>query len=164
MSFLINVLLQETIKELFEYKNGELYWLKPRSNRLKVGQIAGDKDGRGYRRVMVGKTHYKLHVLIWIMFNGPIPEGALVDHDDKDISNNYIENLRLLTKAGNNRNRDAGGVTFETVRNKWRAQSSVGNETVFLGRFDTREEAEVEYKNFCEFMLKDGGECLASNS
>lgn len=164
MAYLINVLPQEVITELFEYRDGELYWLKPRSNRLKVGQLAGDKDGRGYRRIMVGTVHYKMHVLIWIMFNGPIPEDALVDHEDKDISHNCIENLRLLTKSGNNRNRDASGVTFDETRSKWRAQSSVGDTTVFLGRFNTREEAEHEYKEFCEFMLTDGGERVSERS
>lgn len=155
-------LTKEYLHERFTYLDGELYWKTVFSNRLKVGQRAGDCDGRGYRRVMIGNKHYKMHILIWIMFNGPIPDGAIVDHQDTNRLNCRIENLRLLTKAGNNRNQNAGGITFDKSRNKWRAQASVGNQTVMLGRFDTEEEARQEYQNFVSFMLSEGGEALAT--
>jgi len=144
---------KQYLHERFIYRDGELYWKTVFSNRLKVGQLAGDKDGRGYRRVMLGKQHYKMHRLIWIMFNGDIPNGLLVDHVDRNISNNKIENLRLLTKSMNARNRGAKGVYYDASRNKWVAQASVNNTNVALGRFDTREAAEAEYKSFYEFML-----------
>ena len=92
---------REYLNERFEYEDGELYWKVVYSNRLKIGQIAGDRDGRGYRRVMLGKQHYKMHRLIWIMHNGDIPEGIVADHIDRDIDNNKIENLRLATKSEN---------------------------------------------------------------
>lgn len=147
---------KEYLHERFTYNDGELYWKTVYSNRLKVGQLAGDHDGRGYRRVMIGKKHFKMHRLIWIMFNGDIPEALCVDHIDRDISNNLIENLRLVTKAGNNRNRGILGVTFDKARGKWRAQASLDNTTVLLGRFDTEEEAKAEYKSFCEFLGESG--------
>ena len=145
---------KEYLHERFTYRNGELYWKTVYSNRLKVGQLAGDKDGKGYRRIMIGKRHFKMHRLIWIMFNGSIPDGLLIDHIDRNISNNRIENLRLLTKSMNSRNIEAAGVTFDCKRNKWRAQAFVNDATVFLGRFDTKAAAEAEYKSFYEFMLK----------
>ena len=144
---------KQYLHERFTYRDGELYWKTVFSNRLTVGQLAGDKDGKGYRRVMLGKKHYKMHRLIWIMFNGDISDGLLVDHIDRNISNNKIENLRLLTKSMNTRNRGAKGVHYDVSRNKWVAQASVNNTTVSLGRFDTREAAEAEYKSFYEFML-----------
>jgi hypothetical protein len=144
---------KQYLHERFTYCDGELYWKTVFSNRLTVGQLAGDKDGRGYRRVMLGKQHYKMHRLIWIMFNGDIPDGLLVDHIDRNISNNKIENLRLLTKSMNTRNRGAKGVHYDATRNKWVAQASVNNTSVLLGRFDTKEAAEAEYKSFYEFML-----------
>lgn len=145
---------KEYLHERFTYRNGELYWKSVYSNRLKVGQLAGDKDGKGYRRIMLGKQHYKMHRLIWIMFNGDIPDGLVIDHIDRNIANNNIENLRLLTKSMNSRNTGSTGVTFDTKRNKWRVQASVDDTTVFLGRFDTKEAAEAEYQSFYEFMLK----------
>lgn len=148
---------KQYLHERFTYRDGELYWKSVYSNRLKVGQLAGDVDGTGYRRVMLGKKHYKMHRLIWIMFNGDIPDGLFVDHIDRDKSNNKISNLRLLTKSMNTRNQNALGVTWDAARRKWRAQASVGDITVFLGRFDTKEAAEAEYKSFYTFMLERDG-------
>jgi hypothetical protein len=150
------MITQDYLHERFTYRDGELYWKVVFSNRLKVGQLAGDKDGRGYRRIMMGKKHFKMHRLIWIMFNGNIPDDIIVDHKDRNIDNNRIENLRLVTKSGNNRNRDVAGVTFDKTRNKWRAQASVADTTVFLGRFDSKEDAEAEYRNFTKFLGENG--------
>ena len=147
---------KEYLHERFDYVDGELYWKVVYSRRLKVGDKAGDIDGTGYRRVMMGKQHYKMHRLIWIMFNGDIPQGLIVDHIDRNKANNRIENLRLASKSANNRNRESTGVTFDRERDKWRAQASVNNTTVMLGRFDTRAEAELEYENFKAFMIQQG--------
>lgn len=58
-----------------------------------------DKDG--YHRLTVpvkGKTfNFNLQRIIWIAFNGEIPEGMVVDHIDDDRSNNRLGNLQLLT-------------------------------------------------------------------
>lgn len=145
---------KEYLHERFSYNNGELYWKQVFSRRLVVGQLAGDKDGTGYRRIMIGKKHYKMHRLIWIMFNGDIPEGLIVDHIDNDRGNNKIGNLRLATKSGNNRNRMAAGVSYDVIRRKWRAQASVDNVTVMLGRFDTEAEAKVAFEDFKAFMTE----------
>ena len=145
---------KEYLHERFTYRDGELYWKVVYSNRLKVGQLAGDIDGRGYRRVMLGKQHYKMHVLIWIMFNGEVPEGMVVDHKDRDKTHNRIQNLRLLSKGQNNLNTNRKGVSYDSKRQKWRAQTSIDNKTVTLGRFDTEAEAIAEYEAFKAFRLQ----------
>ena len=38
------------------------------------------------------------------LFNGKIPQGLLVDHKNRDRTDNRIKNLRLITKAENARN------------------------------------------------------------
>lgn len=152
------MITQEYINERFTYRDGELYWKVVFSNRLKVGQLAGDSDGRGYRRVMLVKTHYKMHILIWIMHNGNIPDNLIVDHIDQNIKNNRLENLRLLTKSQNNLNSDKRkGVTFDKERNKWKAQTSVGNKNIMLGRFETEEEALSVYRAHRDMRISDTG-------
>lgn len=145
---------KEYLHERFTYRDGELYWKVVFSNRLKIGQLAGDRDGRGYRRVMIGKQHYKMHILIWIMFNGEVPSGLIVDHRDQNKDNNLIGNLRLLTKAQNNLNTNRKGVSYDSARHKWRAQTSIDNKTVTLGSFDTKAEAIAEYEAFKAFRLQ----------
>jgi hypothetical protein len=134
------------LHERFTYEGGQLLWKTVLSNRNKVGQIAGDTDGKGYRRVMLGTKPFKMHRLIWIMFNGDIPEGMVIDHINQDIADNTIENLRMVTKAQNNLNTDRGGVSYDAPRKKWRAQISEKNKNNFLGRFDTREAAVAAYE------------------
>jgi len=147
------MLTQQQIKEFFDYQDGMLYWKNGRSGIKTDGSEAGCIHHTGYRVITVNSKSYKVHRLIWVMFNGDIPNGLLVDHVDRNISNNKIENLRLLTKSMNARNRGAKGVYYDASRNKWVAQASVNNTNVALGRFDTREAAEAEYKSFYEFML-----------
>lgn len=59
----------------------------------------------GYWRVHLGNKVVTAHRLIWVMFNGNIPEGMTVDHIDRNPSNNQIENLRLVEHKINCRNR-----------------------------------------------------------
>ena len=53
--------MQEKFNEVFSYVDGELYWSITTSNRSIAKSIAGDSDGRGYRRVMLDGVHYKVH-------------------------------------------------------------------------------------------------------
>lgn len=55
----------------------------------------------------------RLHREVWKYHNGKIPKGCVIDHIDRDVSNNQIENLRLATYSMNNRN-----VSEETTRKR----------------------------------------------
>lgn len=68
--------------------NGHNYWL--------------DKSSGYYRNAQV-KPH-SLHRQVWIYHNGDIPSGMVIDHIDRNKSNNQIENLRLVTPSENNHN------------------------------------------------------------
>ena len=41
----------------------------------------------------------RLHRYVWEFHNGPIPNGFEIHHIDEDVSNNQIENLRILKKG-----------------------------------------------------------------
>ena len=43
----------------------------------------------------------KVHVIIWKLFNGDIPEGMTIDHIDGNKKNNNLFNLRLLSRSEN---------------------------------------------------------------
>lgn len=55
----------------------------------------------------------RLHRAVWEYHNGKIPKGCVIDHIDRDVSNNQIENLRLATYSMNNKN-----VSEETTRKR----------------------------------------------
>lgn len=62
-------------------------------------------DGLSFRRdkrtgyFLNAKTHKRLHVYVWEYYNGVVPKGYHVHHNDFDKNNNEIGNLTLM-KAG----------------------------------------------------------------
>lgn len=137
------------LNELFEYRDGHLYWLKPNSNRVKIGQKAGSEDNKGYRRVRVSGKDYLAHRLIFLYHHGWLPE--FVDHKDRDPRNNRIENLRPLTHSQNIANgksttSSSGYRGVTALKNgKFVAQIMKNYKNHHLGQFDSAEEAHQAY-------------------
>ena len=106
------------------------------------------------RLVPKGKKEY-LHNVVWRWHYGEIPDGYLVDHIDRDITNSRdISNLRLLTPTQNNLNRVIKttytscykGVSWDKTKRKWCLDI---RNTVFNIRvqryYETEEEAAFGY-------------------
>ena len=106
-------LSKDLLRELFDYKNGQLINKYNRRGTSKKGDCIGCVDkSTGYIRTMVQGTNYRCHRLIWNWHNGDIPEDLVVDHINGDKSDNRIENLRLLTQKRNLQ------IAFERRKNK----------------------------------------------
>ena len=91
------------------------------------------------------------------------PSDMVTDHIDSDGLNNRRVNLRLATRAQNNRNKriqsrnTSGfkGVTWHKDRGKWRADIMLNGGAKFLGHFNDPELAHLAY---CEASTKLHGE------
>lgn len=70
-----------------------------------VGDVAGSLKEGLYWRVRIDKVSYQVHRLIYEHFFGNIPDGMVIDHIDRDRSNNRLSNLRLLSLSMNGRNK-----------------------------------------------------------
>lgn len=90
--------------EYLEYRDGGLYWKKrPRKASLVfVGDRVGSLDKDGYRKFSLRGRYYREHRVIFFMHHMYWP--TLIDHIDRDVSNNSIENLREATPKLNSRN------------------------------------------------------------
>jgi hypothetical protein len=114
-----------------------------------AGAPAGRLSTRGYIEIeLCGATH-KAHRLAWLYVHGEFPTGV-IDHKNGAKTDNRIDNLRDATVAQNAQNRRLGarglGVSWSTEKQKWRANiKPVGAPQVYLGAFDTREEAQAAY-------------------
>ena len=157
-------LTQEELHEIFEYRDGDLYWKIAPGRRKKAGDKAGSKH---YNRIlkhfvyttMYKGKHYHVSRLIFKMFHGYIPE--VVGFIDRDYSNTTIENLREINrsqsqyarKAQTNNNSKYKGVYLR--KNRWIAQIAQHKKVKHLGSFDTPEEA---HKAYCKAGKKLHGE------
>ena len=74
-------------------------------NKYNWSWTYGKKSEIGYAK-QDKKLHIFLHVYVWKLKNGEIPEGFEVDHIDRDGLNCQISNLRLATKSENCCNRE----------------------------------------------------------
>lgn len=92
-------------------KNGSTRFVK--GYVLKPGLTSYEK-GRGYYRVRLNGKFYLVHILIWITFKGPIPEGMQVNHINEDKLDNQISNLNLLSPSRNS----TWGTRVERVKSK----------------------------------------------
>jgi hypothetical protein len=136
------MITQERLKEIFEYKDGALYWKKPnvKANRIKIGDRFGANDN-GYRRGGIDGTNYLEHRLIFMMHHGFVPK--YIDHIDNDTTNNHIENLRECTNGENQHNRILGkantsgikGVTWHSPTKKWQVRLGIGWKSKYFGTY-----------------------------
>ena len=96
------------------------------------------------KRQSFGKTYYMHREIMGLAFGDP----REVDHKDFNGLNNQKYNLRIVTATENkkyvpSRNHSSRfrGVTWDSERGKWRAQTQINGKMKNVGRFDSEEEA-----------------------
>jgi len=89
----------DLLKELFDYKNGDLYWRLNMNSKCRKGDKAGAINSNGYLVITINGKKYMAHRLIWLWHGNELPK--IIDHIDNNPLNNKIENLRLATVASN---------------------------------------------------------------
>jgi len=98
---------------------------------------------------------YKIHQLVAMAFLNHTPCGfkLVIDHINGDKLDNRVENLQIVTTRENSSNRKKTytskyiGVSWDKTRNKWTSRLKFENKYLFLGRFNTEEEAHQAYQN-----------------
>jgi len=139
-------LTQEKAHELFEYKDGELFF-KPYKISLnrqtkKAGWKVGTDSGHGYLSFQYQKKKYYIHQIIFLMQYGYIPK--LIDHIDGNGMNNKIDNLREADKIKNSynakirTNNTTGhkGVVWHKNGKKWMVSITENKKIKYLGLYN----------------------------
>ena len=113
-----------------------------------AGRIAGNTRSDGYLQIRVANVCTYGHRLAWQYVTGCAPDFD-IDHIDGDPANNRFSNLRRASNSENRMNSrthsrntsGVKGVTWSKLRGKWQAQIGVGGRNLYLGIFDSIEEA-----------------------
>lgn len=84
-------------------ESGLFYWLVANSNRIAVGDIAGNKDRDGYIRIGINGNNYPAHRLAWLYMTGSFPTKQL-DHINHIRDDNRWLNMREVDNRENSRN------------------------------------------------------------
>lgn len=141
------------INDHYQYIDGALFLKKKPSvyTPLKVGaQVGTNKFGiNKYSQLNIMNVTYQLYRIIFIMHNGEIPEGKLIDHIDGNPANNKIDNLQVVDYSQNsckkkmqcNNVSDVTGVSFHKRIKKWQGVISINKKQYHLGYFEEKNDA-----------------------
>ena len=168
------VLTQEVLTDAFNYKDGLLIWRCPINHKVIVGSIAGcirNSDGR--RIVGLNGANYFHSRLVFLWHHGYMPK--IVDHKNRNKSDDRIENLREATITQNNANKSSHknssskylGVSIHIFKryvwaNKnrdakvlkvskyWSAKICVNKKRIHIGIFKSEIKAARAYNKFAE--------------
>lgn len=142
------------LREVLDYdaKAGRFTWRSNRGGLAVPGAIAGVIQPHGYRRISVdGKSYYAARLAIfWITGSWP---RQIVDHMNGVRNDDRWSNIREATQSQNlaNKRRQINnkaklkGVCLDKRTRRYVAQISFNRHNIFLGRFDTKEEAHAAY-------------------
>lgn len=141
------ILTQSMLIDLFEYKDGQLFWKKA-TGRCKKFSVAGSVGSHGYRQIRLQNKMYLAHRLVYLLVHGQMPDQ--IDHIDGNKINNKIENLRPCNQSQNRMNSSCSslnkigikGVCWSKPHKKWRVQVKKANKNVYDNFFDDLEFAE----------------------
>ena len=91
------------LSDYFYYDPSAPSCLRNKVSRRSARQdmVQGTLGNRGYWQVRLLGERFVQHRIIWELHFGPIPEGMVIDHIDRDKSNNRIENLRCTSQSSN---------------------------------------------------------------
>ena len=144
---------------------GDMTWLNPHTNRVKIGQIVGSINKGGYRVMSVslnGTYRYlKVSRLAWYITYNELPE--VVDHIDGNKNHDAIDNLRSCTLQENQFNRSKTssntsgykGVYWHKSNKKYFASIKLGGKKIHLGTFNCPKEASEVYESKAKELFGD---------
>lgn len=147
------ILTQEFLHTVFEYKNGNLY-RKISAGRSKKGDIAGSKHPNGYCKIAIKNKTYLIHRVIFLMVKGYCPE--FIDHINNNRSDNRIENLRSCSREENHKNQkipktNSSGIKnvyWDKRTNKWCVALRINkNQKKYIGLYESKDLAKISAIN-----------------
>jgi hypothetical protein len=125
----------EFLKEKgYKYDPETGFIFNPKGRQLRA------KDTDGYCIITTKHLKMKAHHYAWFMSYGNV-DFVELDHINRNRSDNRIVNLRIGNRALQSQNRNAKGYGFHKASNKWSPQIQLNGKKIYLGLYETEEEA-----------------------
>jgi len=143
------MITQQELVNLFDYKDGNLYWRQARQ-KVKADSKAGTfNPSIGYVLITVNQKRFRAHQLIFMYHHGYFAKE--IDHIDGNKVNNKIENLRATNRIKNCQNvgltkRNTSGyknVSYLKKTNKWMVKININGKNKNFGQFEDIELADL---------------------
>lgn len=150
------MLTQAQLQLLFHYDpNTGVFTREINHGKSKKGSTPTGLSPGGYLRISIKNRYYMAHRLAWLYVNGEWP-NSIIDHINCNKLDNRLCNLREANRSQNAMNvyiyknniSSFKGVGFHKATGKFRARCQANKKRVFIGYFDTAEEANEAYKAF----------------
>lgn len=147
------MLTQKYVQSVFRLENGNLYWLGNRRGAQKNKPV-GSFSGGGYLSCVLDGKHYLIHRIVYLHVHGILP--MFIDHINGNRQDNSVKNLRPATRAENQQNMRRAfltnksgllGAFYNKANKKWFSRICVDGRRLWLGTFDTAEQAHEAYIN-----------------
>jgi hypothetical protein len=150
----------ERLRQVLSYDplTGDFRWRSLMTPSSKPTLVAGRADAEGYLSIRLDGREHRAHRLAWAYVYGEWPKPhELIDHIDRNRSNNAISNLRIATAAQNAQNTSVSvrntsgikGVSWDKKHGRWDARIRVNGRRIRLGLFGTKEQAAAAYAAAC---------------
>lgn len=139
----------KSLSRIIKYKDG-----RDRPTKEKI--LKQTKDNNGYYYINLSKDSkikpYRVHVLLYSTFVSEIPKGYVIDHINRNKSDNRLENLRMVSYNINSLNRE-----FKYKPDIYKYKNKKGKKIYYvlrfsfdgkrktIGYYDTYEDAEKVY-------------------
>lgn len=153
-------MLLSEIKKLVEIDPNTpqgLRWKVQAGKNVKIGNPTGNLGTRGYFRTgLKGKTYYNHRLVYALYYNLELNQvPKMLDHIDRNKTNNNPDNLRPATNSqnqvntGKSKRNTSGvrGVCFHKRHKKWISSIAFQGKLYFLGYYTSKKEAYEIYQD-----------------
>ena len=132
------------IEKAFGYTSASMKKKYKEELFIKIGH-----NSRSYTKIVLSykrcEKHYQAHRIIAYAFLGLDIDNPtqIIDHIDRNKTNNNVVNLRIVTKQQNEWNNEAKG--YWKKKNKYQALIKVSRKKIYLGTYKTEACARYAY-------------------
>lgn len=133
--------------EYFASRKGDVY--SARNGKIKLLGSKHHKSNYIHLTLKRGKVTVTTtaHRVVWETFNGPIPEGMVVDHINAKKTDNRLSNLRVATYSENLVYRKCKNYSYHKGSNSWVVVFQINKVRTYGGSYKTEKEAKQAVKN-----------------